>query len=98
MTNLVARNKEVKSEILHCLAEVFPSLLSIPIPEDINEVLVGLLSKTTVSDFASCQEVQDVLVRFGASVSKNSVSDAVNSVDLVKEWTSLLSDAKLVQL
>ena len=81
--------------MLRHLSDVFPSLLSIPIPEDINEVIVGLPSTRVESDFASRQEVKDTLVTFGASVSKNSVSN-VKSEDLVKEWTDLLSSTKLV--
>ena len=95
MTNLAARNMERKTEILRQLADTFPTLLSIPIPEDINEIIVGLPSTSVESDFASHQEIKDMLVKFSASVSKNSVS-AVKSEDLVKEWTDLISGAKIV--
>lgn len=42
MTNLAARNKGMRTEVLHSISNVFQNLLSIPIPEDINEVVVGL--------------------------------------------------------
>ena len=99
VTNLAARNIEMKKEFLRQLSDYFPKLLSIPIPEDVNEIIVGLPSTGTSvepdHDFASCQEIKDMLVKFSASVSKTSVS-AVKSEDLAKEWTDLLSTAKIV--
>ena len=41
---MAARNKEMTTEVLCSISDVFPNLLSIPIPEDVNEVVVGLPS------------------------------------------------------
>lgn len=43
MTNLAARNQEMRSEVLFSLRAAFPMLISIPVPEDLNEVVVGLI-------------------------------------------------------
>ena len=42
MTNLAARNQEMKSQALSSLHVAFPKLICIPVPEDINEVVIGL--------------------------------------------------------
>ena len=42
MSNLAARNKEMRDSALKSLLDSFPSLLCISIPEDVNQVVVGL--------------------------------------------------------
>ena len=42
MTNLAARSKEMKSTTLQSLRETFPSLLSLSVPEDVNEIVIAL--------------------------------------------------------
>ena len=42
MTNLNARNEELKTEALKSLHRHFPSLLCISVPEDVNQVVSGL--------------------------------------------------------
>lgn len=42
ITNLAARNQALKSEVLREVQVMYPQLLIIPVPEDINEVIVGL--------------------------------------------------------
>ena len=44
LTNVASQNKEMRTEILKLISGTYPSLVSIPIPEDINEVVVGLPS------------------------------------------------------
>lgn len=42
VTNLAARNKELRETVIKSFNESFSTLLTIPIPEDVNEVLVGI--------------------------------------------------------
>ena len=42
MTNLAARNQEMKSQALSSLRAAFSKLICIPVPEDVNEVVIGL--------------------------------------------------------
>ena len=42
LTNLVARNEEMKTASLKSLRGHYSSLLSVSVPEDVNEVVVGL--------------------------------------------------------
>ena len=42
VTNLAARNQGMKSQALSSLRAVFPKLICIPVPKDVNEVVVGL--------------------------------------------------------
>ena len=44
ITNLVARNEKMKQSALKSLKEQFPSLLSVSVPEDVNEVVIALPS------------------------------------------------------
>lgn len=52
ITNVASRNKEMRTEILRSISSTCPTLISIPIPEDINEVVVGL-------PLATCAAVAD---------------------------------------
>ena len=112
MTNLAARNKERRSEILHYLSDTFQNLVSIPIPEDINEVIVAVLSGTIAKNrgqtgpdckarfelnLKSNQELKEGLINLTTTISKNSVS-RVNAEDFLKEWTGLLEGAKVVEI
>ena len=44
--NVAAPNKDMRTDFQHSLARHFPRLHSIPIPEDINEVVDGPTSAT----------------------------------------------------
>ena len=48
MTNLAARNEKIKGVALKSLVGNFPALLSISIPEDINEIVLGLPDRSQV--------------------------------------------------
>ena len=89
VTNLAARNREKRTEILRCLSDTFPNLVSIPVPEDINEVIVAVPSATitkngqqTGSDCeakfelnsASNQQIKERLINLTSIISKNSVN------------------------
>ena len=101
LTNVASRNKEMRTKILQSISSSYPNLVSIPIPEDINEVVVGL--PTAISDhevstpvpvsatleFDSI-EVKSTLTNLAAVVSKNS-GGKFDVESLLKEWTNLLS-------
>ena len=109
VTNLAARNEEKRTEILCCLSDTFPNLVSIPVPEDINKVIVAVPSATNYGqagsdcearfelNLGSNQEVKEGLVNLTTIISKNSVS-RVNAEDFLKEWTDLLGGAKVVKV
>ena len=96
----------MRTEILKLISGTYPSLVSIPIPEDINEVVVGLPSvassqtdcdhKVPVPVSATLEldsiEVKNTLAKLAAVVSKNS-GGRFDTEDLIKEWTSLWSSA-----
>lgn len=42
MTNIAARNLSMKEQVYHTVHQVFPTVASIPLEEDLNEVLLGL--------------------------------------------------------
>ena len=107
---MAARNKEMRTEILRSIANTHPNIVSIPIPEDINEVVVGLpissrnrtdhnVSTTGLStvevDLTASLDVREALARLAALVSLNSISK-VDVDNLLKEWRDFLSSAKCV--
>ena len=53
ITNLAARNKAKRTIALKSFHEIFHTLLSIDLPEDVNEVLVGLLNVQNKDDIVS---------------------------------------------
>ena len=42
MTNVAARNEEMKLEAIHSLRQAFSSLTCLPLQEDINDIVVGM--------------------------------------------------------
>ena len=105
MTNLAARNRKKRTEILCCLNDTFPNLVSIPVPEDINEVIVAVPSATIAKSYgqagskftlnlSSNQEVKEGLINLTSIISKNSA----NNEDFLKEWTGLLGRAKVIEI
>ena len=42
MTNLAARNCDLRDSVLEAICQTFPLVLHIPVPEDVNEIVVGL--------------------------------------------------------
>ena len=106
LTNVSSRNKEMRTEILQSISSTYPNLVSIPIPEDINEVVVGM--PTAMSDHDGSiplsatlefdsTEVKSALANLATVVSKNS-GGKFDVESLLKEWTNLLSCSKLYKL
>lgn len=106
LTNVASRNKEMRTEILQSISSTYPNSVSIPIPEDINEVVVGM--PTAKSDhegstpsLATLQfdsiELKIALANLATVVSKNS-GGKFDIESLLKEWTNLLSCSKLNKL
>lgn len=87
-------------------SKTFPRLRSIPIPEDINEVVDGLTSATVdqgTTSTGTCsklglniavEEVKDRLGSLALTVSTNSFG-RLRHHDLMKEWTGLLNFAAI---
>ena len=109
LTNMVARSKEMRTEILQSISGTYPNLISIPIPEDINEVVVRLPSATVTDNSQTdsnhkvstpvsstleldSADVKNTLAKVASVVSRSS-GGKFDTVDLIKEWTSLLSGA-----
>ena len=105
LTNVASRNKELRTETLRSISCTYPRLASIAIPEDINEVVMGLptgISDHEVSTSTSASlefdsiEVKSALANLATVISKNS-GVKVDRESLLKEWTNLLSCSKLVR-
>ena len=101
LTNVASRNKELRTETLCSISCIYPRLISIPIPEDINELVVGLPTGTSVSASLSATfefdtiEVNSALANLAAVVSKNS-SGNFEVESILKEWTNLLSSSRII--
>ena len=101
LTNVASRNKELRTETLRSISCIYPQLISIPIPEDINELVVGL--PTGMSDHVSTSisatlefdsvEVKSALANLATVISKNS-GGKFEVGSILKEWTNLLSSSK----
>ena len=105
MTNLAARNKDLRSKVLHSVQETYPNLLLIPVPEDVNEVLVALshdsvlhLGKQSNSVKKDTAHRTDLLsdnvkasVATLAGVLASGSSSLLNAKDLEEEWQTVLA-------
>ena len=108
LTNVASRNKELRTETLRLISCSFPQLVSVPIPEDINEMVVGLptgvkdhqISTTralsAILEFDSI-EVKSALANLAAVVSKNS-GGKFDVESILKEWKNLLSSSKHIHM
>lgn len=56
MVNLVARNKDMRSKTLQCFHELFPSILSLGVHEDVNETVIAMPAarERTITVLATC--------------------------------------------
>ena len=77
MTNLAARNQELHDSTLTAIGATFPLLLIIPVPEDVNEIIVGL------------PQTRDDIIGDTADQSDQSKRPVVISVDLKDSVTNL---------
>ena len=96
----------MRTEILQSVSGIYPNFVSIPIPEDINEVVMGLPSvasslpdsdhKVPMPVLAILEldsiEVKNTLSILTAVVSKN-YGDRFDTENLTNEWTNCLSGA-----
>ena len=101
LTNIASRNKELRTETLRSISCIYSQLISIPIPEDINELVVGLPTGTNDSASLSATlefdniKVKSALANLAAVISKNS-SGNVEVESILKEWTNLFSSSRLI--
>lgn len=77
MTNLAARNQELHDSTLAAIGATFSLLLTIPVPEDVNEIIVGL------------PQTRDDIIGDSADQSDHSRRSVVISVDLKDSVTNL---------
>ena len=70
MTNLAARNQELHDSTLTTIEATFPLLIIIPVPEDVNEIIIGL------------PQTRDDIISDSADQSDHSRRPVVLSVDL----------------
>ena len=105
LTNVASRNKELRTETLRSISCIYPQLISIPVPEDINELVVGL--PTGMSDHVSTSisatlefvsiEVKSALANLATVISRNS-GGKFEVESILKEWTNLLSSSKPIRM
>ena len=77
MTNLAARNQELHDATLTAIGATFPLLLIIPVPEDVNEIIIGL------------PQTRDDIISDSADQSDHSRRPIVLSVDLKESVANL---------
>lgn len=77
VTNLAARNQQLHDSTLAAIGPTFSLLLTIPVPEDVNEIIVGL------------PQTRDDIIGDSADQSDHSRRSVVISVDLKDSVTNL---------
>ena len=53
MTNMAARNQEMRKQVLHALRQTYPTVVCLPLQEDINEIVVGINERCETTDVGS---------------------------------------------
>ena len=88
MTNLAARDKVKRDQILHSIADTFTNVWTVSVPEDINEIVVASPSLSGPGLLRGKGDCVEQLARI--------VCGRIRTEDaLAKEWTETLSSAKL---
>lgn len=98
MTNLAARNKEMKGAALKSLLESFPNLLSISIPEDVNEVVVGLpitALKLEIVAESSPKAKEDSELGCCVTVDGHLTETMLERVSFLTDWIGTCSSGEL---
>ena len=108
MTNLAARNRDLHDSVLEAICQTFPVSLHIPVPEDVNEIVVGLLQanddiigqNTDQSDdgrqpFVVTPAVKDSVTILARMIATHSSSEDIHSVQ--KELLEFLGSATCIQ-
>lgn len=95
MTNLAARNKEMKVAALKSLLESFPNLLSISIPEDVNEVIVGLPLKQEIVAESSPKAEEDSELGCCVTLDGHLTESMLERVSFLSDWIGTCSSGEL---
>lgn len=98
MTNLAARNKQLKGAALRSLLEFFPHLLSFSIPEDVNEVVVGLpgtVSKEEVLSDTTPKSEEDVEMGCRVTVGGHVTECVRERLSFLTKWARACSGGEL---
>lgn len=98
MTNLAARNKKMKGVALKSLLESFPKLLSISIPEDVNEVFVGLpdaVSKQEMVSDGSPEAEEDAELGCSVTVGGHVIQSVLQRLPYLTRWAGTCSSGEL---
>ena len=109
ITNLAARNAQLRAQVLDRLCATFPHLLSFTIPEDLNEVLVGFAGE---KPYLTRQQTSDTLeltrelrgrvkelvreIQQQATVPTNTGTAAAKTCDLGRELVEHFENARLL--
>lgn len=95
---MCARNKQMKSAALKSLLEFFPSLLSISVPEQVNEVVVGLPStvpKDEVLSSTSPESEEDAELGCRVTVGGHVTECVLERVSVLTRWMRTYSGGEL---
>ncbi len=83
VTNLAARDKDAKNNILSSFAKTFINVWTIAVPEDVNEIVVA---SPSITDPGLLSEAVTL------AVSQLAIKGSAET-ELAKEWTQFLNSA-----
>ena len=66
MTNVAARNQEMRKHVLHTLRQTYPTVVCLPLQEDINEIVVGINKRCETTDVGSSNGVDTLAASQGS--------------------------------
>ena len=66
MTNMAARNQEMRKQVLHALRQTYPTVVCLPLQEDINEIVVGINKRCETTDVGSSNRVDTLAASQGS--------------------------------
>ena len=103
ITNLVSRNLEMKNAVLKRLCDMFPQVIGIPVPSDVNEVMVAMvMPREDISQLASPDSPLKLLSSPAVKASFQSLVDTISGVDggrspiMRDHWETSLNHAVLL--
>ena len=94
MTNLAARNEEIKLQVLHSLQLVYCPLACLPLQEDINDIVVGMKTCLTNSTECSSHSVGSGKENISTEISEGRPSISKPEVETDLKALSLSSSRK----
>lgn len=98
MTNLAARNKQMKGAALRSILEFFPHLISISIPEDVNEITMGLpetVSREEVLSSSVPESEEDAELGCHVTVGGHVTECVLQRLSLLTQWVRACSGGEV---